>query len=198
MNRIVIVRHAATEWTGLRFCGGSDPPLSDVGRGQLAALCDGLRALALVDVRVCTSPARRAADTAEAIARVYGSAIERDERLREVEFGLAEACTFDEVERSWPHVAGALLAGATGIDWPCGETARQTRARARSVLDALSRAKGDVVAVTHGFTAHAMLSLLGNTADAPLAAGRFAVVELQGLGQLAAPGMQDTKGAHAR
>ena len=118
-----MVRHAATAWSGLRYCGVSDPPLSSRGladaRRLAAALVDDLPP----DVRIVSSPARRAISTASAIVdagRLPG--VEIDPRWREADVGIAEGRTFDELQVIAPHVAAALAGGELEIDWPGGET----------------------------------------------------------------------------
>ncbi len=162
MTRLALVRHAATKWSGVRFCGQTDLPLSDVGRTQAIELAQRLAEARLTVATVRSSPAGRALETATLLADALGGGLETDERLREVDFGLAEGCTFDEIERRWPAIARSLLAGELAIDWPGGERASDVATRMESVARELeARRAGDVVLVTHGGPIRALAALLG-------------------------------------
>jgi alpha-ribazole phosphatase len=87
--------------------------------------------------------------TAEAIAACGAMTVERDERWREADFGLAEGRTFDELQIIAPATAAALLRGVTDIDWPGGETARSLLRRVAEAWDELVAADRPAVVVTH-------------------------------------------------
>ena len=150
MTEIVLVRHAATSWSGRRYCGRSDPSLSTAGRAGARALADALAPTLARDVLIVTSPARRARQTAAAIAAAAGvDGIEVDERWQEADFGIAEGRTFDELAALDPAIAAALAGGATDIDWPGGETAADLAARVAAAwadLGARARSAGRRVA----------------------------------------------------
>ena len=68
MTTIVLVRHAATAWTGRRYGGGDDPPLSDAGRRSAEALAIELADTLPAGIRIVASPSRRAYETATILA----------------------------------------------------------------------------------------------------------------------------------
>jgi ribonuclease H / adenosylcobalamin/alpha-ribazole phosphatase len=166
-DEVILVRHAATSWSGLRFCGRSDPPLSQSGTDATARLAADLGAVA-PGARIVTSPLRRALQTAEPIARVIGGRLEVDERWRETDFGDAEGLTFDEVQRRWPALARALLAGDTEIDWPGGERHRDLVARVESAWADLTSdvGGGRSIVVSHGGPIMAVLRLVSGASAA--------------------------------
>lgn len=161
MSRVVLLRHAATDWSGVRFCGRTDLPLNDVGKRQVAELIERVAEAHLVVHAVRSSPALRAAETAAPLARALGARLDLDDRLREVDLGLAEGRTFDEVARAWPAIARALLSAEDAIDWPDGERAVDVVERLRPVAEELDRSDGDALFVTHGGTIRALGALLG-------------------------------------
>jgi broad specificity phosphatase PhoE len=167
VSRLVLVRHAATDWSGVRFCGRTDLPLNELGRRQVAALVARVADIGLSVLAVGSSPARRAVETAAPLARALAAPLELDDRLREADFGLVEGSTFDAVARTWPVVARALLAGGSAIDWPAGERAADLARRLRPVATELATATGDTLLVTHGGVVRALLGLL----DVPKEAG---------------------------
>ena len=98
MPEIIFVRHAATPWSGIRYCGRSDPPLSEAGQTQAARLGATLGPALPAEALVISSPSLRARSTAEAIATAAGRGpVEVDERWREADVGVAEGRTFGSV-----------------------------------------------------------------------------------------------------
>jgi ribonuclease H / adenosylcobalamin/alpha-ribazole phosphatase len=155
---IVFVRHGATDWSGRRYCGRSDPPLSVDGRVAAHELAARLAPRLARDVLIVTSPARRARETAEAISAAASvDGIEVDERWSEADFGIAEGRTFDELARFEPDLASALADGATDIDWPGGETAGDFAARVEAAwMTLVVRARPAVVVSHAGPIRHAV------------------------------------------
>jgi broad specificity phosphatase PhoE len=156
---LTLVRHAATAWSGIRYCGPTDEPLSSAGREQLVPLVAYLSSLTPDRTTVITSPAWRCLETAEAIAAALRGEVRVDERLREVDFGDAEGLRFAQLERRWPHLAAALARGDGHVDWPGGERSRDFTERVRSVWVELGERSTDVVSVTHGGPLRTMLEL---------------------------------------
>ena len=147
---IVLVRHASTAWSGVRYCGISDPPLSPTGLAEARRLAAALVRELPPDVRVISSPSRRAVATATAIvdaARLPG--IELDDRWREADVGLAEGRTFDELGSIAPEVAAELAAGELEIDWPGGETHASLAARVAAAWAELVDHGQPAVVATH-------------------------------------------------
>ena len=150
MGDIILVRHAPTAWTGLRYCGRSDPPLDAGGRTAAARLAADLAASALPGTRIVTSPSRRARETAAAIADAAGiTEVTVDDRWREADFGIAEGLTFDGLATVDPDLARRLADGDTAIDWPGGETAGALAERVSAAWrDVVAHADG-IVVVSH-------------------------------------------------
>jgi broad specificity phosphatase PhoE len=148
---IVLVRHASTIWSGRRYCGRSDPPLTPAGKAEAVALARRLAPTLHPATRLISSPARRARATAAAIASALGDiAIQLDPRWMETDFGAVEGLGFDEVAPRHPELAAAILDGTTAIDWPGGETAAALTTRVAIALQELADAGRPVVVVTHG------------------------------------------------
>jgi probable phosphoglycerate mutase len=167
---IWLVRHAPTAWTGIRWCGRSDPELTPAGRAAAMRIARDVEA----EVRdatgsgrppgavVLSSPLRRSLDTAGAIAVALGAPIWIDPDLAEIDFGVADGLTWDELLVAQPALATTIIAGGEH-DWPGGETraavdARSARASAR--IRALS-GSAPVVVVSHGGLLSAIATHLG-------------------------------------
>ncbi len=176
--RVYLVRHAATEWSGTRFCGTTDLPLSPAGRAQADRLTARLVEAGVGVTSVRSSPARRALQTAQPLALALRAHLEVDARLREVDFGLAEGRAFAEVERAWPAIARALLAGDPDIDWPAGERASEFRDRVTALVRDLEDVReGNLVLVTHGGPIRCLVARLGPDIDAKLGPAEVLVLE---------------------
>lgn len=136
-----MARHGQTEWTISRqHTSRTDLPLTEQGQREALALGERLAGLDLDEV--LTSPFARAAET----ARLAGFAhAERDERLREWEYGDYEGRTTADIRSERP-----------GWDlWrdgcPGGECAADVAARLAPLLDDLrTRAHTRVLLFAHG------------------------------------------------
>jgi len=150
MVEIILVRHAATLWSGVRYCGISDQPLSPTGLADARRLAVSLSRDLPADVRVVSSPSRRAVATATAIVEAaHLPGVELDARWREADVGIAEGRTFDELSAIAPDVAAALARGDLEIDWPGGETHSSLAARVADAWADLVAVGRPAVVVTH-------------------------------------------------
>ncbi|MDQ6852176.1 MAG: histidine phosphatase family protein [Actinomycetota bacterium] len=136
---LFLVRHGQTAENarGL-LLGRQDPPLSEVGRRQAAAL-----ARVLPTAHVVSSPLRRARQTAEA----FGEPVVVDERWIELDYGDLDGCRPEEVSQDvwarWRTDTSFVPAG--------GESLAELGNRVRSACEELSAAAAghDVVVVSH-------------------------------------------------
>ncbi len=147
---VVLVRHAPTAWSGKRYCGRADPPLSATGRRVAADLAVRLAPTLPDEARIVTSPSRRATATAEAIAqRLTGATIEIDDDWQEADVGLAEGRTFDELVEAFPALADALVTAGVPVDWPEGETAAELDRRIAVAWSRIVESGHPTVVVSH-------------------------------------------------
>jgi broad specificity phosphatase PhoE len=167
-DRVWLVRHASTDWSGERWCGWTDLALSATGVAAAQALATRLARELPEEVDLVSSPARRALETAGWLSRALALRTgaegradpEVDAGLREVDFGRADGCTWADLERDLPELAAALAAGTTNVDWPGGETAEAVRRRAMAAWERLVQRDCPVVAVCHGGVIRAVLDAL--------------------------------------
>ena len=155
---LILVRHAPTSWSGRRYCGRADPPLTRAGTTvarRLAAdlvstVVPGLVGIDGRAIRIVCSPARRARQTARAIAHVVpGARVEIDDRWAEADVGFAEGRTFDELRAMAPELAARLLSGDPAIDWPGGESASALAERVSAAWLDLCQATVTTIVVSH-------------------------------------------------
>jgi phosphoserine phosphatase len=127
--RVYLVRHGETEWSrDRRFCGTSDPPLTEHGEGQARALAR--RLLREPIGRIFTSPRVRATRTAAVLADALGLPMKIVPLLRETGFGRWEGLTREEIAARFPKIWGAWQTRPDVVSPPAGETALQTWGRA--------------------------------------------------------------------
>ena len=166
--RLVVVRHGVTDWNREgRFQGHLDPPLSDVGRREADLVADRLSSDDLLrPAHVVSSSLARAMETAAAIGRASGVAVEPDDRLMEIGQGEWEGRTHAELEvadaqryRAWRDAAGVRQP-------PGGEPIDSAMTRVQAVLDDLTTSRtGAVCLVSHGGTMRVLARLLFDLAD---------------------------------
>lgn len=167
-----LVRHAATTWTGRRWCGRADPALSTAGRAAADALAHRLASeLAREPARAVTllvSPARRARQTASPIAGATGAPAEVDPDLLEVDVGDAEGLTWVELEARHPDIAAQVAVGLVP-DWPGGESREALGLRVRRAAARIgsAAATGPVVVVSHGALLHVLVAELACAPGGP-------------------------------
>jgi broad specificity phosphatase PhoE len=173
VEEVLLVRHAATAWSGIRYSGRSDPWLSAEGRAHALALAEAVAAGLPADARVAivSSPARRARQTARAIERAVRRrrdvrlqpGLRLDPRWAEVDVGSVDGWTFERIERRWPELAASLASGDAAIDWPGGERAAALEARVRAAWAEVWRASAStVIVVTHAGPLRLALAVAGS------------------------------------
>jgi probable phosphoglycerate mutase len=158
---LVLVRHGESAWIAEgRFQGHGDPPLSEVGLRQAAAV--GARLAAPTEMpslpvpgypplAIWHSPLLRAAQTAQAIhdARQADAPLRPLDTLIELGQGEWEGLTHDEVRQRWPDELAAWRADPLHNHAPGGEALADALVRARAARETILGA-GDVTAADEG------------------------------------------------
>lgn len=146
MKHIFLIRHGETDWNREgRFQGKMDIPLNALGRKQAAAAAKALENAAID--RVVSSSLSRAADTAGASTALSGLSVEVMDGFREIDHGLWEGHTAEEVEKLWPGMLGTWHSHPETVTMPEGETLKDVQVRALAALEDVIAAKGSRVAV---------------------------------------------------
>jgi alpha-ribazole phosphatase/probable phosphoglycerate mutase len=158
---LLLIRHAHSTMAG-RFCGHSDPPLSDAGRVQLPQIVRRLERWPVA--RICTSDLKRAYDTASAVASSRSLPLLVRIGLREINFGEWEGRSWEEIEARDPAAAADWLAQYPFAAPPGGESFADYRSKVEKELMALLEASGQECSavITHGgFIRTALAMILG-------------------------------------
>jgi len=144
-----------------------DPPLSQLGRAQAAALAARLAGIEFE--RCLVSPLARAQETARVLAGERGLALETHACLAEGEFGALDGLARGAERERYPeyfrlgHTVLARLA-STGRTAPGGETRAELVARARAahalVREPLFAPRVRALVVSHGGLLQFLLAML--------------------------------------
>lgn len=164
MLRLILIRHGVTEWNATgRYQGQTDIPLNAEGRRQAAAVAQRLAQIP-VDA-VYTSDLCRAAETARAIAAPHGLEARQDPRLREMNFGVWQGLSYQQIAEQAPEALAAWNADRVHLAPPGGESLAKLAARTLDSLAEIQAAypEGTVIVVSHGGTVRVILcGLLGH------------------------------------
>jgi probable phosphoglycerate mutase len=125
----VLVRHGRTAWHAEnRYLGRTDLPLDDYGRCQAAALATWAAGQGFTSL-VCSSMLR-ARETADPVAVITGLALRVDDRLRELDFGVAEGMTLPELRAVDAAMVERFVEDPAGGHFPSGEAPADAAERA--------------------------------------------------------------------
>lgn len=165
--RILLVRHAETDWNRLRRVQGvSDIPLNARGQAQAEALGSHLAGEPVE--AIYASPLARSRQTAEAIARRHGLKVETIDDLAEFDQGALEGRYLKDIATEYPDLLAAFAKDPTDVRIPGGETMAEVQVRAWRAFSALvdRHGQGSIVAVSHNMT---LLTMVCRFLGMPLA-----------------------------
>ena len=137
---IYLIRHGKTKANEKHlYCGSTDLPLSDAGKEELRSVYYDIK-----NLRFLTSGMKR---TNETLRILFGDVpYEVDPRFREVDFGIFEMQSFEQLKDTPEYQA--WLTGDNDVNIPPnGESGVQMKAR---VMEAFSEIKEDTCVITHG------------------------------------------------
>lgn len=163
MTQLWLIRHGETDWNkNQRFQGSSDQPLNERGTAQAKSLTDRLK-----DEHfdaVYSSDLQRAHQTAQYALETQSTIIQTDARLREIDFGIFEGLTWEQIRTQYPEELAEWEADRNQNPHG-GETLDRVVARVDAVLsDVVMRHSQQKIALFgHGGTLAIMLALLMGT-----------------------------------
>jgi alpha-ribazole phosphatase/probable phosphoglycerate mutase len=136
MTAVWLIRHAEPDASVRGRCYGSlDTGLSPAGREQAARLAE--RLIAEPFAALCSSPRRRAIETAEAIAAPHGLGVAVVPEFRELDFGDFEGRTYDDIAAAHPELYRQWMEAPTRVQFPHGESFARMRERVLGAYHAL-------------------------------------------------------------
>lgn len=165
--RLLLIRHGETDWnTEKRIQGGTDICLNPNGLAQAAALAETLKQRTFPVCAIYTSPLTRARQTANAIGERLKLPSQCIGDLREINFGLWEGLTWEQVKKRFPKEFGIWYQDRRYARPPKGESYQDLLARFVPALQELAgnhTGNGDLVVVTHSGCIMSFFSLLNGT-----------------------------------
>ncbi len=159
---LVLIRHGETEWTReKRYCGSNDIPLNSTGRRQARLTGRSLRGMEF-DAAYCSDLRRCRGFAALALK---GKDVRSHSGLREMDFGIFEGLTHDELLKKHPSLYPSWLKDFRGVTPPGAERFTDFRRRVTKAfreIIAANRGKTCVI-VSHGGVMMAFFSsITGN------------------------------------
>ncbi len=156
--RVYLVRHGETDWNIEKKCQGfSDIPLNETGRQQAGAIA---KCLSGVQVQaVYSSTLVRARETAEAVSRHHGVAVQTTDAFRELNQGEFEGLRIGELVQRHGDFLRRWMDDPADLRLPGGESLRDVQTRAWAGLGKVveSHSDGNVVVVAHNLCNAALL-----------------------------------------
>ncbi|HEY1691854.1 MAG TPA: 6-phosphofructo-2-kinase/fructose-2,6-bisphosphatase [Polyangiaceae bacterium] len=137
-------RHGESEFNVLGRIGG-DAPLSEAGRSYARALTAAVRERIGPDVVVWTSTLRRTLETAE----IMGLPHRAWRALDEVDAGICDGMTYDEIAEKMPHEYEARQLDKFRYRYPRGESYQDVIQRLEPVIFELERERAPVLVLGH-------------------------------------------------
>ena len=150
MTRLLLVRHGLTgDNSSRRFSGHTDTGLSADGIRQVESLRDRL-VEEKIDA-VFSSDLKRAMLTAEIISSGHEVEIASCTELREMNYGVAEGLTFEEISLHHPELAESIRNFSLDLGFPGGENFRGFIDRTCRFMDRLKEQEQDqtILIVSH-------------------------------------------------
>ncbi len=134
MTRLFLIRHGNTvdEETKKVYKGRTDIPLSRTGILRIHGAASFLSAFTLD--RIYTSTLSRSIDSGRIIATSQGIDIEKSPAFDEVDFGVWEGLSFEEIRERYPEDLRLWLKDPGTYPPPQGESFKSARGRSMSAL----------------------------------------------------------------
>ena len=181
--RIILTRHGHVD--GIeppRFRGRTDVPLTAMGVAQADAAAQRIAAISRPAI-VYTSPMSRCMTTAEAIARACGVPTRVLDQLNDLNYGLWQWKTHDEMRTTFPEQYETWHTAPQLFRFPQGESLQDLVARAGDALRGVLERHRDqtVVLVSHDSVSRALLT---QVLDQPLSAYSRIVIEPCGITEI--------------
>ncbi len=148
-TKVMVIRHANTGFHGVYFLGRADVPITKDGIEHARKIGDKLKDLKID--KMYSSCLKRSIMTAEEIARPHGLEVEHVEEFNELDFGVMDGLTGEEVEKKYPGLIERKRNEKEKFIPPEGESREDAKKRVMPVFKGLfdKHGGGTVVVVMH-------------------------------------------------
>ena len=163
---IYLLRHGETDENKSRnYYGKLDAELNDTGRKQSERAGILIRGIKFDQVYI--SERKRTRETAEIVLSTKGLKIETDSRINEINFGVFEGKSYEEIKREYPLECEAWDKDWKGFAPGGGESYLQFYSRVREFFeDVINMDYKNILIVTHGGVIRTILCyVLGENLD---------------------------------
>lgn len=158
MTKVIFIRHGQTSWNkDKKYQGHSDISLNENGLRQAELV--GKRLAEEKINAIYSSDLQRACQTAEMIAQHHALPIIRKQELREINFGMWEGLTYQEIMETWPEILRTMYSQPSETCPPQGESFNKVRQRViRALQQCIAKHQNEtIVVVSHGGTMRVIL-----------------------------------------
>ena len=164
--RVILIRHGETEWNAFgKFQGQTDINLSEKGRNQAKKLAEFFPVENLD--AIYSSDLSRAFETASFVAKKFNLNVTKEPAFREMNFGLWEGLTYNEINEKWPEELKNFYTRPDLLKVPEGETFVKLQTRAvKRVYELVEKHRGGAFAIfSHGGV---LRTILADALEMPL------------------------------
>lgn len=159
MGKIILIRHGQTDMNKDQlYYGRLDVPINETGKEQAENTRKNLVELEIDYDKIYSSPMKRAYETAE-IVNYKNLEIEKDDELREMDFGIFEGLSYKEIIKKYPEEMEKLKKDWKTYSYVTGENPFMLQKRALKFLEKIDKNKNNMV-VTHWGIICTLLSFL--------------------------------------
>ncbi len=159
MGKLILIRHGQTDMNkDQMYYGRLDVPINETGKEQAENTRKNLVELEIDYDKIYSSPMKRAYETAE-IVNYKNLEIEKDDELREMDFGIFEGLSYKEIIKKYPEEMEKLKKDWKTYSYVTGENPFMLQKRALKFLEKIDKNKNNMV-VTHWGIICTLLSFL--------------------------------------
>ena len=159
MGKLILIRHGQTDMNKDQlYYGRLDVPINETGKEQAENTRKNLVELEIDYDKIYSSPMKRAYETAE-ILNYKNLEIEKDDELREMDFGIFEGLSYKEIIKKYPEEMEKLKKDWKTYSYVTGENPFMLQKRALKFLEKIDKNKNNMV-VTHWGIICTLLSFL--------------------------------------
>jgi broad specificity phosphatase PhoE len=137
-----------------------DSPLNETGLKKAERLCDYFENRNFK--KIVVSEYIRTEQTGRLLAKKKGIQLIIDKRLNEIDNGLIESLSYDEIMKKYPEFYHDFMSNSKDVRFPEGETGEEVKRRQIALLDELVFQNKDVILFSHeGYIRLFMCHILG-------------------------------------
>jgi alpha-ribazole phosphatase len=153
--KIFIIRHPHSIANEEKIYNSyTDVPLSDKGAKQMEEVIQYLKNFKDVEFgqvqSIYSSPLTRCTNIADKLANEWNCPVIKDDKLVEMNFGIFEGKTYQEIDLSFPNELLQWSNDYIHFQIPEGESLQQCMVRIKPFVNHLINQDQDIVIVTHG------------------------------------------------